>query len=526
MRTREALVRFLEEKEITYIFHLPGIHTLPVNEVLSRTNIAVITARHESNAGFMADGVSRATGRVGVILVTPGPGLGNVVTPCMEAYGDDIPLLILFIDGERKDVEKGVLHGLPEPERMFTGITKGIFAILDERDCLRQLEDAYTLAMTPRRGPVVVSIAYRLLDRECPSRSLSARVPVRERPLFFDPQPLEEVLKGTERPVMVAGKALMESGVGASLDELCTRSQIPLLTTISGKGVLRADNRWAFGNVTSKGVARKILSSADVVLAIGTRLRNMDTKGRGVKIRNLVHIDVDERWLGKNYKTARALSGDLGDAVQALCLAYEGKESSWDMAWLSKARQQELDEMERKHVGFRIIQLLRRVVPEDATTVWDPCMIGYWAESFFPVYRERSFLNPGGVSPIFYGLPASIGAKLGRRDLPCLCVTGDGSFLPVSSELATMAAYRIPVVVLVYNNGSFGVLEDSMRRRYGRENSMSLRNPDFVGLARAFDITAERADSPEQLEQVFSRKVKWDRPFLVEFRFPLFPPPW
>jgi acetolactate synthase-1/2/3 large subunit len=130
------------------------------------------------------------------------------------------------------------------------------------------------------------------------------------------------------------------------------------------------------------------------------------------------------------------------------------------------------------------------------------------------------------MSPIFYGLPAALGAKLGKPGSPCLCITGDGSFSAVAGELATVKKYGIPIVILVYNNGAFGVLEDYMRKRYGLPHAMELHNPDFLVLARAFAIKAKRTGSLDGLERIFRRDISWDEPYLVEFRYPLFPPPW
>src|SRR5208337_3195569 len=149
-----AIVRFLEGKGIRYIFHLPGIHTLPLNRALAGSKIKVLMGRHESDAGFMADGFSKATGEPAVLLVTPGPGLGNVVTSCMEAHADDVSLLIIVIEVERKNVEKGILHGVREPETLFRNIAKAVFVASGERDLLAKLEASFRTAVSARRGPV------------------------------------------------------------------------------------------------------------------------------------------------------------------------------------------------------------------------------------------------------------------------------------------------------------------------------------------------------------------------------------
>jgi acetolactate synthase-1/2/3 large subunit len=276
----------------------------------------------------------------------------------------------------------------------------------------------------------------------------------------------------------------------------------------------------------AKGVAREVVRTADLTIALGTRLRDTDTKRRGVKLGRLVHIDVDDRWLGRNYRPDFGIAGRMKEVVESLHRSMKGKRSTWDMEQLKRTREREEALLEAHHSGFRIVKLLRRLIPDETVTVWDLNLVTYWAELHFPAYHQRSFLSPRGSSPIFYGLPAALGAKLGKPESPCLCITGDGSFSAVAGELATVKQYDIPIVILVYNNGAFGLLEDYMRKRYGVSHTMELHNPDFLGLARAFGIKAKRTRSLDGLEHIFRHDISWDEPYLVEFRYPLFSPPW
>ena len=518
-----AIVHFLEGKDIQYVFHLPGIHTLSLYHALKNSKVKVLVGRHESNIAFMADGFARATGRPAFVLVTPGPGLGNVVSACMEAHADDVPLIIIVVEVEQKDVEKGILHGVREPEALFRNISKEVFVISDEKLLLIQLEAAFRAAVSPRQGPVVVSIPYRFLEQEVPFPEPES-APQEGSPL--DPEPLAMALEGTERPVIIGGGALMEEGPRELLDALCRESAIPFLATAGGKGVLGEDGTYVFGNVAARGIAREILGRADVTIALGTRLRAMDTKRRGVKLGRLVHIDVDGQWIGRNYRTRTAMAARMKEAVEALYRLMKNRRTSWDMENLRKARESEEAGLAKNHAGFRIVRLLRQCIPPETVTVWDLSLIAYWAEYHFPVYRQRSFISPSGISPIFYAFPASLGAKLGKPDTPCLSVNGDASFCAVAGELATIRQYDIPVVILVHNNGGFGMLEYSMRRRYAVEDTMQLYTPDFPDLARAFGIRATRAESLEDLRRIFLHEIAWDEPHLVEFRHPVFPPPW
>jgi acetolactate synthase-1/2/3 large subunit len=333
-------------------------------------------------------------------------------------------------------------------------------------------------------------------------------------------------MSGKERPVIVGGGLLMTEELGLSLETLCRESAIPFLTTSAGKGVLSEDRLETFGCIVKKGVVRTILESADVVIAIGTRLRDVETKRRGVKIKELIHFDVDDTWIGRNYPTKLGIAGNLKTSLNGLCRFMKGRRSSWRLEELKALQEKEEINFLRNTPGFRIISLLREVTPDDAVSVWDLNLIFYWAEYYFPVLRQKTFLNAGGSSTLFYAVPASIGAKMGRPDRPCLCVAGDGGALPMLGELAFVRQNNIPVVFLVYNNNSFGVLEHYMKQRYALEGSMSLTNPDFIQLAGAFDIPAKRAESLDSLRDVFVRHVRWDEPFLIEFQYPGFLPPW
>lgn len=526
MLVKEAIIEFFRQKNVTHIFHLPGIHTLPLNQALEKSDIAVFVGRHESNCAFMADGYVRASGKLGVVLVTPGPGLGNIISACMEAYGDGVPILILHVDSDPKGWGRGVLHEIVDPESIFANFTKARFAVRTASDVLPLLEKAYRSAITERYGPVVVSIPHTLFEKQTSfglSKDLSD-----ETPNAADCQAsgLEEALQGKKRPVIIGGRALMRAGLSHQIEELCQTSRIPFLTTTSGKGTVPEDLSFAFGNVIVHGVPRVILSRADAVIAFGTRLRDADAKRRGVKLKNIIHIDVDDRWMGRNYATElKVVCRDLSVAMDELVRIFRNRRSEWDVEEL-RAEQSGEQKALPSSAGYAITVLLRSTIPPDTVTVWDLNLISYWAEYYFPVTKEGAFITPRGTSPIFYAVPAAIGAKIARPERPCLCVTGDGSSLPALSELATVKKYNIPVVFLVYNNNGYGILDEYMVKRYGLEGTMDLSNPDFVKLAQSFGIKAARADSLVELGRVLKEDITWDEPFLVEFNFPVFPPPW
>jgi 5-guanidino-2-oxopentanoate decarboxylase len=523
VRAKEVIIDFFRRKGAECIFYLPGIHTLPINEMLARMSVRAVMGRHEAHLAYMAVGYAKASGRVGVVFVTPGPGLGNVVSACMEAHGDQVPLLVVHIDTDRRDIGKGILHELPDPEAIFITFTKAASVVERTESLIPELEAAYEACLSGRPGPVVISIPHTILEKEVSFAFTENVAPVIPSP---DLTGLPEALRGKQRPAIIGGGALMEEQLRLPLETLCREASIPFLTTAAGKGILREDGEETLGCVMRKGVVRQILESADVVIAIGTRLREMDARRRGVKLGDLIHIDVDEEWLGRNYPTMLGIAGDLRTAVEGLSELLRAKQSAWDLSELKERQKREEAELEKKSDGLAIVRLLRTIIPEETLTVWDLNLIAYWAEYYFPVLHQRTFIEPRGSSSIFYGVPASIGAKLGAPGRPCLCVVGDGGALPTLAELATANQYRIPVTFLVYNNNSYGVLDEYMRKRYGLEHRMDLVNPDFVKLAHAFDVKAVRADNIDALRNIFLHEVPWDEPFLIDFRYPVFPPPW
>ncbi len=527
MLGKEAIIEFFRQKKIAHIFHLPGIHTLPLNQGLERSGITVFLGRHESNCAFMADGYARVSGRIGVVVVTPGPGLGNVVAPCMEAYGDGVPLLILHIDSDPRRWGRGVLHEIVDSESIFTPFTKATLSVRRAGDLPPLLEKAYTTATTERCGPVVISVPHTLLEKQIPVNlpEIVAGETLPEVPIH-DSSGLKKALQGKSRPVIIGGRALLRSGLSRQIESLCGEASIPLLTTTSGKGLVSEDLPFVFGNVMAPGISRSILSRADVVIAMGTRLRETDIKTRGVKIESLIHIDVDDGWMGRNHPTDLKIAcPDLSSVIEDLAQIFKNRKSEWSLEALKVEQAKEHEDF-RTSPGYIITTLLRSVIPAGATTVWDLTLISYWAEYYFPVCRGESFVTPRGSSPTFYAVPAAIGATIARPDQPCLCVTGDGSCLPGLSELATVKKCNIPVVFLVYNNNSYGVLDEYMAKRCGLEGVMNLSNPDFVKLAQAFNIKALRTQTIDELRRVLREEITWQEPFVIEFDFPILPPPW
>lgn len=521
-----AIIKFLELHNVRNIFYLPGIHTIPLSNALKARNINIFLGRHEANLIFMADGFARASGCVGVVIITPGPGLGNVVSGSMEAHGSDVPLLIVHIDTRQQDKGKGILHDVAEAENILRPVTKKTISVSHQQDLVPALDDAYHTALEQRQGPVLVSLPYPLLQLDVPFD-----LPMRERrlsssPLGEEQGSVEDVLKGKKRPVIIGGRSITIDGADTFLNEISGGSSIPFLTTTSGKGILNEESPWCFGNVRQRGVVKEILERADLIIAVGTRLRRVDGATGSLRGKDLIHADVDATWMDRNCPAKLKIAGDPIRFLTYLRDLLKDKRFDWDIDALRKKQESERKFLSRTSKGYQLVSLIRKAIPRESVTVWDMNLLAYWAEYYFSSFSPRTFIMPTGISPIFYGLPAAIGAKIARPDRPCLSVCGDGGVLPTLSELSTIARYNIPVVILVYNNNSFGILEDAMKSAYGLEGEMALHNPDFVKAARSFGIMAKRARTLGGLKDILGRETTWEQPFLIELDYPVFPPPW
>lgn len=525
MTARFVISDFFLRMGIREIFCVPGIHILPLIDSFISSGISVYMARCERSLIFMVDGYSRASGKIGVAVVTPGPGLANSVVGCMEAFWSQVPILILHIDIGEENKGKGVLHEVFEPEKMLMELAKATIKVMDVEDLPQALCEAFFLTKKEDPGPVLLSIPYGLLEKktDVSEAYLSRTQEEFEKEDFIER--FSKILDRKKKPIILAGWQMMQEEAKKVFEEICTEAQIPFLTTTGGKGIVDEREIYAFGNVIQKGTVRRILNEADLVIAIGTRLRDVDTKRRGVPIKELVHITQNEKWLGKNYEPCLSGVGKPEFFLNEIKNVLKGRRFCWDLSALKEAYKSEIEGL-KVHTGFRIIKAIRDAIPDETVTVWDLNLISYWAEYYFPVYRQRTFFLPRGSSTIFFGLPAAVGAKIARMDKPCLSVCGDGGVLASIAEFATMVKYKIPLVLLIYNNSSFGVLESYMVKRYGISGSMSLENPDFVRLAQAFGFKAKKARNEEELYFVLKRYVGWDEPFVIEFTHPTFLSPW
>jgi thiamine pyrophosphate-dependent acetolactate synthase large subunit-like protein len=527
----EWVVEALAREGVRHVFGIPGIHNLAIYDALLRQRtITHVLARHEQGAAFMADGYARASGQPGVVIVTSGPAATNTITPLAESYSGSVPVLVVMSDIASSLVGRdlGALHEVPNQIDSFRPVTRWAEALADGAAIPATLAGAFELLRTGRPGPMALSIPNDLLgapvEATLPPRSGAGRPPCH----VADVEAAARLLREAERPLIVSGGGVIAAGAEAELTALARRLRAPVVTTVSGRGVLSERDPLWHSVLPDRRATAGALAAADVILAVGTKLghRSMEKLGAGFSPdQTLIHLDVDPGVIGRQYKARLAVVGDARNGLAGLVAALGAgrPRAGWDRTKLAALRADAGPRFTRDVADA--IAALRAALPVDAIVVNDQTGLTYWMEHKFPVLAPRTFLYPAGSAVLGYAVPAAIGAKVARPDRAVLAVAGDGGFMFSVAELATAVKYALPIVYLVVNDGRFGAIKYLQERLYaGRWGETELANPDFIALAHAFGARGERVPAIDALADAVTRALAADGPTVLELRLSLEPP--
>ena len=505
----EAVVGALEANGVDTLFGMPGVHNLAIYDALLDSGIRHIVARHEQGAAFMAEGYARASGRVGVCLVTSGPALLNTATPLGSAWCDSVPVLALAsqIPSAAIGTEKGYIHECRDQLGCLQPVTAWVARADSVAAIPAVVEEAFARMTRGRPRPVAVEVPCDVLDS-------SDEIPPRDAPPMMEvPVPAAAqveraagMLRQARRPAILAGGGLITSGAATPLRRLAERLEAPVFTTILGKGSLPEDHPLAAGSCAVHPAAREYLAGCDAVLAVGTRFTDEETVGFQMRLPGLIHLDIDPAELGRNYEPEIGITGDAGAFLTALLDELGGAPPepanaiSPRSAEVARLRHFILEDSRAVEPdGVALVEILRAALPRETVIVSDLTLAAYWCRRLLDVYEPRSYVYPWGFCTLGFGLPAGIGAKLARPEQPVVVIAGDGGFMFNCQELAVAAQFGIEIVVLVFNNGGFGVMKPQQEQRYGRTLAVDLANPDFVMLARSFGLRGRRVDRLDEL---------------------------
>jgi acetolactate synthase-1/2/3 large subunit len=525
----EWVVEALAAEGVRHVFGIPGVHNLAIYDaLLRRPALTHVLARHEAGAAFMADGYARATGEPGVVIVTTGPGATFTLTPLAESYAGSVPVVVVMSDvaSHLLGRDLGALHEVPNQIECFRPVTRWAEAVTDTAAIPGALAGGFALLRSGRPGPIALSIPNDLLAAraEGETRAGGGRRP----PCHVDDvREAARLLAGAARPLLVAGGGVVAAGAAEELRALARRLGAPVITTVMGRGAIGERDPLFHSVLPDRRRTADALHAADVILAVGCRFGHRSVEKLDAAPgphQTLVHLDLDPGVIGRMFKAQLGVVGDARDGLAGILAALGpgAPATGWDRPWLAALRTEPGPRYTPALAA--LVDGLRSALADDAVVVCDQTGLAYWLEWRFPVLAPRTFLYPVGSATLGYGVPAAIGARIGRPDRPVLCVVGDGGFLYSVNELATAVKYGVQVVVLVLNDGRYGAIKWLQERLFGRWGEADLVNPDFPALARAFGCRGERLADAGALPAALHAAFAASGPSVLELPLAVDPP--
>jgi acetolactate synthase-1/2/3 large subunit len=538
MTGAEIFVRALTDLGVDIVFGYPGGAVLNIYDALFKnTKVRHLLCRHEQGAVHMADGYARASGKTGVCLVTSGPGATNTVTGLATAYMDSIPVVVfsgqvptLLIGNDA--FQEADIVGISRP------CTKHNYLVKETKDLARIIKEAFYIASTGRPGPVLVDIPKDVLIAPA-AYDLPKEVSLRGYHPNYEGHPRQvesamRLLLSKEQPVVYAGGGVILSNASPELAELARLLSLPVTTTLMGMGAFPGSDPLCLGMLGMHGTyaANMAISHADVILAVGARFDDrvtgkVDEFAPHAKI---IHIDIDPTSIQKNVPVDIPIVGDLKDVLRKMIRlakgkkeapAYREKTAAWrgQIATWAKTHPLTYKQGKGKIKPQYVVEEIYRITRGDAIITTEVGQNQMWAAQFYTYDRPRTFLSSGGLGTMGYGLPAAIGAQVAMPDRLVIDIAGDGSIQMNIQEMATAVQYRIPVKVVILNNGALGMVRQWQELFFQGKYSQTClpsRIPDFVRLAEAYGAKGFRASRQEEVPEVLKKGFAAEGPVLID----------
>jgi len=539
----QILIDALKKENVEYIFGLPGGVIIPLFDTLfDESEINFILTRHEQAAGHAADGYARATGKVGVCIVTSGPGATNLTTAIATAYMDSIPMVA--ITGQ---VKTHLIGSDAFQEADVTGITRPIskhnYLVKDIKELGKTVKEAFHIASTGRPGPVVIDLPVDVTtdtwDGDTPDTvNLPGYKPsfegnIRQIKLAAD------AINRSKRPVIYAGGGVISSNSSEQLIELAEKANLPVNTTLLALGVFPEDNEKALGMLGMHGTvpANYAVHESDLLIAIGARFDDRITGkiDEFASQAQIIHIDIDPTSISKNIKVHIPVVGDAKNILTELIKHVshvERKEWFEKIAGWKKKYSSLYDKASDVVKPQYVVEQICEATKGEAIVTTEVGQNQMWAAQYFTYTNPRSFLSSGGLGTMGFGFPAAIGAQLGCPDKIVIAIAGDGSFQMNIQELSTAVKYNLPVKVAILNNGFLGMVRQWQELFYDKRYAHTLLdgNPDFVQVAKAYGADGFLVTEKKDVRPIIEKAISINGPVVIDFRvdpeenvFPMIP---
>lgn len=536
------LIECLIEQNVGTVFGFPGGAVLPIYDELYKRQdrIQHVLTAHEQHAGHAADGYARASGKTGVCIATSGPGATNLVTPIATAYMDSSP--VVFITGNvpqslmgTDSFQEADISGMTMP------VTKHNYLVTRVEKLADTIREAFYIAGSGRPGPVLIDIPkdvqiaeteYEPVLGDALIPKLSAKHPTAQlRPegealerykVKAEPrlEKAAQLIAEAHKPLIYCGGGVTISGAEDELAAFADRIDAPVVSTLMGLGALPADNPRMLGMLGMHGThaANIAMQRCDLLIAVGVRfsdraLGNAETFAAQAKV---LHIDIDRAEINKNVSTTLHITGDARIVLELL-LARVSPKSHEQWMWQARSMMEEYlsDELFEPR---KILRQMAAIAPE-MTVATDVGQHQMWTAQHFPFLRPRQLITSGGLGTMGFGLGAAMGAAASDPEgRPVALVTGDGSFRMNLTELSTIGYYGIPVIIVIFNNGTLGMVRQWQTLFFGHRYSQTTldRGPDFMKLADAYGLSGTRVNTVEAFTAAFRKAVEEKKPCIIE----------
>lgn len=523
----EIMVKCLQEEGVEIVFGYPGAVICPFFDKLYDTDIKAVLVRQEQNAAHAASGYARALSKVGVCVATSGPGALNLITGIATAYMDSIPMVA--ITGQ---VKSDVLGRDVFQEADITGacesFVKHSYLVKDTAELPRIFKEAFHIAATGRPGPVLIDVPVDVQQGTVENFQYPEKVDIIGYKPSVHGHPMQikralEMIAKSQRPVICAGGGVLSSGAKLRLREFANKTNIPVVSTMMGIGVMPSNDPLYVGMIGSHGVkaANRTIHEADLVILCGARVgdRAVASPDQVVEHANVIHIDIDPAEIGKNMKTTIPIVGDMKNVISQML---KGVEYSAPQEWIDSIHgwQEEYAADPVSFDGFvepkSFIAKLSSMLRQKAILIADVGQNQIWCANNFKMSDGR-FFTSGGMGTMGYSVPAAVGAKFARPSRDVVAVCGDGSFQMSLNELATIAQNHLNVKIIVMENNVLGMVHELQDFHYNSRYAITELSdvPDFEILAKAYGIDSARASSNEEAEKYAKQMLKSDKPFLL-----------
>ncbi|NLY42805.1 MAG: biosynthetic-type acetolactate synthase large subunit [Clostridiaceae bacterium] len=534
MTGAQVLVKALEDHGVTTIFGYPGAANAPIYDVLAGSKIRHILTRHEQGAAHAASGYARATGEVGVCMATSGPGATNLITGIATAYMDSIPIIAITGQVSTEVIGRDVFQ-----EVDITGATapfcKHNYLVKNSKDLSRIIHEAFHIASTGRPGPVLIDMPIDIQLGEAEYDEHKEPDIRGYKPTYkghaLQLKRIAEAIAQSSRPVICAGGGVISSAASDELLELVEKVGIPVTSTLMGIGSIPGDHPLFLGMLGSHGVstANQAVNKADLLIIMGARAADRATGNtdKFAKQAKIIHIDIDPAEIGKNLGTHIPIVGDIKIVLQQLkkYLVSDYKKEWVDTVteWKNKQLLKNADSINADDGAYvnpkYVLSVLSDLTKGDAILTTEVGQNQIWAANHYRTIYPGSFITSGGLGTMGYGLPAAIGAKIGRPDKTVIVVSGDGSFQMSMQELATIKQWNVDIKIILFNNERLGMVRELQKIKYkGKYFAVTLEgSPDFIKLAAAYGLPGEKVTKNSEVRNALSRALQNKGTYIVEF---------